>query len=30
VVTNVGGGYFFLPSLSALARLAAGPAARGR
>jgi len=24
VVTNVGGGYFFLPSLSALARLAAG------
>jgi Dyp-type peroxidase family len=25
VVTNVGGGYFFLPSLSALARIAAGP-----
>lgn len=25
VVTHVGGGYFFLPSLSALARIAAGP-----
>jgi len=25
VVTNVGGGYFFLPSLSALERIAAGP-----
>lgn len=25
VVTNLGGGYFFLPSLSALARIAAGP-----
>jgi Dyp-type peroxidase family len=25
VVTHVGGGYFFVPSLSALARLAAGP-----
>jgi Dyp-type peroxidase family len=25
VVTNLGGGYFFLPSLAALARIAAGP-----
>jgi Dyp-type peroxidase family len=25
VVTNLGGGYFFLPSLSALARIASGP-----
>jgi hypothetical protein len=25
VVTNVGDGYFFLPSLTALARIAAGP-----
>jgi Dyp-type peroxidase family len=25
VVTNLGGGYFFLPSVSALARIAAGP-----
>jgi len=25
VVTNLGGEYFFLPSLSALARIAAGP-----
>ncbi len=25
VVTNIGGGYFFLPSLSALTRIAAGP-----
>jgi hypothetical protein len=25
VVTTLGGGYFFLPSLTALARIAAGP-----